>query len=48
LKLISEGTLSEEHAWTLFRQILEAVVHISSLGIVCKTLSAIGVTLMWF
>lgn len=33
-ELIMEDGLSEEHAWTLFRQILDAVVHISSLGII--------------
>ena len=26
--------MTEDYAWTLFRQILDAVVHISSLGIV--------------
>ncbi|KAG9057226.1 hypothetical protein FS842_008151 [Serendipita sp. 407] len=33
-ELIIEDGLTEEHAWTLFRQVLEAVVHISSLGII--------------
>lgn len=30
-----DDAITEEQAWTLFRQILDAVVHISSLGIVC-------------
>jgi translation initiation factor 2-alpha kinase 4 len=35
LQRIIEHDITEEQAWTLFRQILDAVVHISGLGIVC-------------
>ena len=32
---IAEG-ISEEEAWRLFQQIVEALVHISNRGIVCR------------
>jgi hypothetical protein len=37
LQRIAEG-LSEDEAWRLFQQIVDALVHMSSLGIVCGQL----------
>lgn len=34
LQRIGEG-LSEDEAWRLFQQVVDALVHMSSLGIVC-------------
>jgi hypothetical protein len=34
LQRIAEG-LSEDEAWRLFQQVVDALVHMSSLGIVC-------------
>ena len=37
LQRIAEG-LSEDEAWRLFQQVVDALVHMSSLGIVCGRL----------
>ena len=38
---IAEG-ITEEEAWRLFQQIVEALVHISNRGIVCRFCSRIN------
>ena len=40
LQRIAEG-LSEDEAWRLFQQVVDALVHMSSLGIVCVRLEII-------
>ncbi len=43
LQRIAEG-LSEDEAWGLFHQVVDALVHMSSLGIVCGQFDNIEIT----
>ncbi len=46
LQRISEG-LSEDEAWRLFHQVVDALVHMSSLGIVCGQFDIILIYTNW-